>query len=223
MEKAEVPTEEWPQKMSTLLSGKALDAYYSNVTEEEKKDFKLLREALLRALGCSLEQCHADFWNYRKRYQETWQETSRQVGYMIKRMAYGLILSSLHLSKFLSMCPAECARHIKLKNPKTPLEAANLAEDYLREQEKERQRLAFKKDHQYQKAQGKKFEQQDGKKFEQQEGKKGNVGEPPKYNKYGSGGSPSNRYRNDRGYRSPTCFGCGHKVADCKEKKDTQV
>ena len=82
--------------------------------------------------------------------------------------------------------------------------------------------MVFKKDHQYQKAEGKKFEQQDGKKSEQQEGKKGNGGEPPKYNKYGGGGSPSNRYRNDRGYRSP-CGKQGHKVADCKEKKDAQV
>ena len=67
MEKAEFQTEEWPQKLSTLLSGKALQAYVCNMAEEDKETFETLREALLKALGISLEQCHTDFWIYRKR------------------------------------------------------------------------------------------------------------------------------------------------------------
>ena len=55
MEEAGIPDKEWPSRLISLLTGKALTASMEPYTK--------LKEALLEALGFSLDQCRRTFWS----------------------------------------------------------------------------------------------------------------------------------------------------------------
>ena len=89
MKEAGIPEEEWPQRLRPLLAGRALAAYHKDVPERAKTDYKACKEALLDALGLTVEQCRLDFWSLCKQYNESWQEAARNIEFMAARMATG--------------------------------------------------------------------------------------------------------------------------------------
>ena len=89
MKEAEIEKEEWPRRLSVLLSGKALVAYANTVPMEAKGDYNALKEALLQALGLTAEHCRLDVWTLNKRYGESWQELARRIDSMISRGTQG--------------------------------------------------------------------------------------------------------------------------------------
>ena len=56
MTEADIPQAEWASRLTLLLTGKALTAFHKNVPEAAMDSYIDLKEALLEALGLSLEQ-----------------------------------------------------------------------------------------------------------------------------------------------------------------------
>lgn len=140
MEDAEIPRQEWPKRLRPLLTGTALAAYSNNVEEDKKGDWDQLREALLKAMGSSAEQCRIDFFGLQKRHNDTWQETSRKISFHADRMVHDCetkeeVNNTYKVSKMLSLCPVDALNFVMLKEPKKVLEVANLIDDFTKRQE----------------------------------------------------------------------------------------
>ena len=124
MKEAEIEKEEWPRRLSVLLSGKALVAYANTVPMEAKGDYNALKEALLQALGLTAEHCRLDVWTLNKRYGESWQELARRIDSMISRGTQGYktleeVNNIMAMYKFLSLCPADAVNYVQVRQPKS--------------------------------------------------------------------------------------------------------
>ena len=85
----EIPQREWPHLLRPLATGTALSAYVNDVPEEAKRDWDLLREAFMNALGSSAAQRQLDFFNLHKKYGDSWQGTARKIDFYIEQITYG--------------------------------------------------------------------------------------------------------------------------------------
>ena len=57
---------EWTHLLQPLFTGTTLSAYVNVVPEEANRDWNLLREAFMNALGSSAAQCQLDFFQTSK-------------------------------------------------------------------------------------------------------------------------------------------------------------
>ena len=118
MIEVEIPEEYWPARLHPLLSGQLLTAYFGDVPEEAKKNYRNLKEALLNTLVLSVDLCRTDFWLITNNFSEYWQDWARNLEIMIGRMMHGseyiqeagnvLVLSKL-LSTVLQTVVPMCA------------------------------------------------------------------------------------------------------------------
>ena len=212
MKEAEIEKEEWPRRLSVLLSGKVLVAYANTVPMEAKGDYNALKEALLQALGLTAEHCRLDVWTLNKRYGESWQELARRIDSMISRGTQGYktleeVNNIMVMYKFLSLCPADAVNYVQVRQPKSALEAANLVQDFLRRKYQGRRSTPWNRF-----GQGSDNHHQDGRCT--QEGHGGSNQDRPS-NKY----NPSKFYdkRQSKPYNQqhnwvPTCLHVGNKV-----------
>ena len=88
MWEAEIPKKEWASRLISLLSGKALTVFHNNVPPSVTESYDELKEALLEALGLSLDQCSKTFWSFTKKYGETPQEAMRRVKFTYDRIVH---------------------------------------------------------------------------------------------------------------------------------------
>ena len=74
MVEAEVEEEEWPRYLKTLLTGAPLAALTRSIPDEKKKNYQILKNALLNACGLSLLDCAFQFFSQTKKNSWTWAE-----------------------------------------------------------------------------------------------------------------------------------------------------
>ena len=67
MQEAEIPQKEWSSRLISLLTGKALATFHSNVPQEAMNSYVDLKEALMEAMGLSLAQCRRTFWSFTRK------------------------------------------------------------------------------------------------------------------------------------------------------------
>ena len=132
MREAEVEEEEWPIHLRTFLTGATLVAYTKDVPEEGKKDYWMLREALLDAVGLALHDCVNSFFFPGKKHSWSWQEAGRHIEF---HLVHGCEIlaeakSRMGISRLLTWCSLECASFVCLQEPKFMTESARLIVEF---------------------------------------------------------------------------------------------
>ena len=122
--------------LTPLLAGKELVAYTRDVSEEDKKDYAKLKEALLTSLGMALSQCEEEFFRQEKKKILSWHEAARHVVFTRNRLVQDCttpdeFVTTLAISRLYNWVSPECASYVRLQNPKTTGEAASLISEYI--------------------------------------------------------------------------------------------
>ena len=136
MKFSEIPKEEWPQRLISHLTGKALNVFNRNVPTDCVDDYKKLKDALMDAMGLSRERCSREFWSFQRTYGDNCQDIARQLEAMAERYAEGCetVQDCVRLfatGKFLTLYPMDAADHVRMKKPDSTLMAANLMDEYM--------------------------------------------------------------------------------------------
>lgn len=135
MREAHIPQKEWPSRLISLLTGKALTAYHRNVPQAETLSYSDLKEALMDALGLSHQQCRRTFWSFTRKPGETPQETVRRIETIYDRMVHNCKTEQEYrwemvTGRYLSTYSSEVADYVRIREPKTTIEMANLVQQY---------------------------------------------------------------------------------------------
>lgn len=226
MEEAEIPRVEWASRLVPLLTGKVLAAYHSQVPSTAVKSYEDLKEALLDALGLSLDHCRRKFWTFYRKYSDSPQEVLRQIETTYHRLTHRCTTPAeieweMVLGRFLSTYSPEVADYVLLRKPKTTVAAANLVQNCLEGKQSWRERQPF----------GSRSYDRGASSLREERGRVDttsreaeNKGEQTTY-----GGSHRSGFRGqgegnrgpntpsgdregrDNAWRGPTCFNCGNK------------
>ena len=238
MREAEIPNKEWASRLISLLSGKALTAFHNNVPPSVTESYDELKEALLEALGLSLDHCRKTFWSFTKKYGETPQEAMRRVESTYDRIVHQCETKhdswwEMVTGRYLSAFSPEVADYVRLRQPKTTVEMANLVQQHYDGKQAWRDRRQFRSKP-YERG-GVSGLRGDGEHTEPAPTNGDRQGERHEYH---SGQRPSNRGQRyggssvkqepgrerdekDGSVRGPVCFSCGkrgHKKFDCPNK-----
>ena len=135
MREASIPQKEWSSRLISLLTGKALTAFHNNVPQAVMDSYSDLKEALMEALGLSLEQCRRTFWSFTRKPGETPQEAVRRVETIYDRMVHKCETDKdyrweMLAGRYLSTYSAEVADYVRIREPKTTIDMANLVQQY---------------------------------------------------------------------------------------------
>ena len=127
MKEAGIPDKEWPSRLISLLTGKALTAFHNNVPQTAMEPYTKLKEALLEALGFSLNQCRRTFWPFSRKAGETLQEAVRRIEAAYDRMVRKCDTEQefrweMVPGRYLSTYSAEVSHYIQVRQPKTTIE-----------------------------------------------------------------------------------------------------
>ena len=87
-DQAAIPGDELPNRLVPLLTGKVLAAYHAQVTPTAAKSYDELKEALLDALGLSVDHCRRKFWSFHWKYSDSPQEVLRQIETTFHRLTH---------------------------------------------------------------------------------------------------------------------------------------
>ncbi len=136
MKFSDVPKEEWPQRLISHLTGRALNAFNRNVPTDCVDDYDRLKEALMDAMGLSKERCSREFWTFQRKYGDNCQDVARQLEAMAERYTEGCRTAQdcvrvFAMGKFLTLYPMDAAEHVRMKRPESTLVAANLMDEYM--------------------------------------------------------------------------------------------
>ena len=148
MTEVAIPGDEWANRLVPLLTGKVLAAYHAQVPPTAAKSYDELKEALLDALGLSVDHCRRKFWSFHRKYSDSPQEVLRQIETTfhglthrcksVKEMEWEMVLG-----RFLSTYSSDVVDYVMLCKPKTTVEAANLVQNYLEGKQGWRDRRPF--------------------------------------------------------------------------------
>lgn len=89
MQFSDIPKEEWPQRLISHLTGRALNVFNRNVPTNCVDDYDKLKNALMDAMGLSKERCSREFWSFQRKYGVNCQDMARQLEAMAERYAEG--------------------------------------------------------------------------------------------------------------------------------------
>jgi len=125
----------WAKKLSSLLSGRALDVY-SRLSEEDAVNYDKMKLALMKRYDLTED-------GYRRKFRGSKPETDESPDQCIVRLSAYLVLG-LELSnteqtfrglkdlivkeQFINSCPKELAVHLRERAPETMEEIAKLAD-----------------------------------------------------------------------------------------------
>ena len=135
MREATIPETEWPSRLISALTGKALTAFHNSVPQSATNSYSELKEAMLEAMGLSLDKCRKTFWSFTKRTGETPQEAMRRVEAAYDRMVRKCKTETdfrweMVSGRYLSTYTPEVADYVRIRQPKTTIEIANLVQQY---------------------------------------------------------------------------------------------
>ena len=228
MKEAGIPDKEWPSRLISLLTGKALTAFHNNVPQTAMEPYTKLKEALLEALGFSLDQCRRTFWSFSRKAGETPQEAVRRIEAAYDRMVRKCDTEQefrweMVSGRYLSTYSAEVSDYVQVRQPKTTIEMANLVQQYFDAKQTWREPRPFRRPSERGSNGGLRGDNErvDRKQGEQHEQGSGNRSSGNKGQKIqGSGGVKQEPGRND-GLGGPKCFNCGkrgHKKFECPNR-----
>ena len=126
--------EDWPFHLSQYLRGKAMEAY-TRLPKSDRKDYDLVKEALLRRYNLTEE-------GYRKRFRESQPDDSETPQQYLVRLQNYLekwiqlspgknILDLILVEQFISACPPDVAAYLKQSKLESPEAIAEDADRYL--------------------------------------------------------------------------------------------
>ena len=135
MVEAEVDEEEWPRHLKTLLTGAPLAALTRSIPDEKKKNYQILRNALLNACGLSLSDCAFQFFSQTKKSSWTWAEAGRRAEFQVDRIMADCdsrkeSTTRMVIARQLTWCSQECASFVRLREPKTVAEATEYMNEF---------------------------------------------------------------------------------------------
>jgi hypothetical protein len=98
-------------------------------------DYDAVRTILLDAFGDTIDSARQQWWTLRKTPNESYQDCMIRIEEKFKRGLEGCkthfdYVSTMSLSKFISILPAECRTYVLGRNPKDGMTAAHLAEEF---------------------------------------------------------------------------------------------
>ena len=132
----EVKRERWAFKLASQLVGKAQQAYAA-MSAEDASDYDKLKKAILRRYDINEESYRQHFRSATKKPGETNRELVARLVDLAEKWMQGCtsiaeVTDVVVLEQVTNTLPGDVRVFVKERKPKTSLEAAELADDYLR-------------------------------------------------------------------------------------------
>ena len=132
----EVKRERWAFKLASQLVGKAQQAYAA-MSAEDASDYDKLKKAILRRYDINEESYRQRFRSATKKQGETNRELVARLVDLAEKWMQGCtsiaeVTDVVVLEQVTNTLPGDVRVFVKERKPKTSLEAAELADDYLR-------------------------------------------------------------------------------------------
>ena len=132
------PPNDWAINLSALLTGKALDVH-TRLTNDEAKDYKTLKNALLKAFQLTSEGFRSKFYSGKPATGETASQYANRLENYLHRWIdlsgidhqFQSLMDHLLLEHFINGCQRDLAIFLKERQPKTTKDAVRFAEQYL--------------------------------------------------------------------------------------------
>ena len=131
------PKDQWARSLSLHLTGKASTVFSTRIPLDRQDDYDAVKSILLDAFGDTVDLARQQWWTLKKSSNETFQDCMIRIEEKFKRGLEGCetrfdYVSTLSLSKFISLLPAECRTYVLGRNPRDGMMAAHLAEEFYR-------------------------------------------------------------------------------------------
>ncbi len=130
--------EDWPAQLSLLLSGRSLDAFYG-LSDEEQKDYNVVKENLLRKYALTEEQFRKQFFTTTIESAETSQEFMARLERLFTKWIestniiqdYKSVRNLLIREGFYKRCGAELAAYLREKSHTELKEVVTSSQKYI--------------------------------------------------------------------------------------------
>jgi hypothetical protein len=129
---------EWPIQLSMLLAGKALDAFYG-LSEDEQKDYDVVKEALLRKYQLTEDEFRKQFFTTKVETGETPTQYITRIRRLFSKwveltkieQSFDGICSLIIREQFLRRCHVDLAAYLREKKVAEITELAQSAQRYI--------------------------------------------------------------------------------------------
>ena len=124
----------WAELLPLYLTGNASTVYTARFSADVKNDYEAIKTILLDLFGDTVQQARKDWWTLRKLQGESPEELVIRIEGKIKRGLDGCdsimdATAMITLSRFLSILPSHVSPFVLGRNPKSAMEAAQMASE----------------------------------------------------------------------------------------------